>query len=379
MNNVNSNQVSVLLIDDDEDDFFIIKRIIAQIPDSPFVLNWCPSFQKAKKAITAHDHDLYLVDYHLGEFTGLDLLRFAEPKKRPEPFVLLTGTGNKEVEIDSMQLGAADYLVKGTFGPDLLARTLFYALERKRIEEQRLEHLIELNRTKDEFISLASHQLRTPATGVKQYIGMVLEGFVGNISEAQRSILTKAYESNERQLRIVSDLLKVAQVDAGKVTLKKDSVNIVALMKDVIREQQGTYRERRQKVKFSHDSNIILATIDKDRIRMVLENLLDNASKYSDEGKTVAVTIDNSDAHRVCIDIQDSGVGVAKEDQDKMFEKFSRIHNPLSAHVGGTGLGLYWAKKIIDLHGGHISFASEENKGTTFTIYLPKSAEEAML
>lgn len=374
MNSVNSNQVSVLLIDDDEDDFFIIKRVFSQITDSPFVLSWCSSFENAKVAITNHEHDLYLIDYHLGEHTGLDVLAFAEPRKRPEPFILLTGTGNKTVETSAMQLGAADYLVKGSFGPDLLARTLSYALERKRIEEQRLEHLIELNRTKDEFISLASHQLRTPATGVKQYVGMVLEGFVGNLSEAQRSILTKAYESNERQLRIVSDLLKVAQVDAGKVTLRKDSINVIALLNDVIKEQQDTYKQRQQKVKFTHKRNIILATIDKDRIRMVLENLLDNASKYSAEGKMVNLDVADLEDGRICIRIQDKGVGIAEEDQDKMFEKFSRIHNPLSAHVGGTGLGLYWAKKIIDLHGGEITFTSGENKGTTFSIYLPKMA-----
>jgi signal transduction histidine kinase len=373
MNSLNSNQISVLLVDDDEDDFFLIKRVFSQIPDSPFVLNWCSTYEKAKKAITAHEHDLYLIDYRLGELSGLDLLEFAEPQKRPEPFILLTGTGDKEVERRSMQLAAADYLVKGTFGPDLLSRTLFYALERKRIEEQRLEHLIELNRTKDEFISLASHQHRTPATGVKQYVGMVLEGFMGNISEAQRTILTRAYESNERQLRIVSDLLKVAQVDAGKVNLRKDSVNLVALIKDVIKEQQATYKQRQQKVKLTHRGAIILATIDRDRMRMVLENLLDNASKYSDTGKTVQVEIEDVSDESVCVRIQDKGVGIAPEDQGKMFEKFSRIHNPLSTHVGGTGLGLYWAKKIVDLHGGKIEFVSEENKGTTFSIYLPKT------
>lgn len=379
MSDVDSNQISVLLVDDDEDDFFIIKRIFSQIPDSTFVLNWCSSYEKAQAAIKAHEHDLYIIDYQLGEYSGLDLLEFAEPQKRPEPFILLTGTGDKEIEKRSMQLAAADYLVKGTFGPDLLSRTLYYALERKRIEEQRLEHLIELNRTKDEFISLASHQLRTPATGVKQYIGMILEGFAGNISEAQRSILTKAYESNERQLRIVSDLLKVAQVDAGKVTLKKGSVNLISLVKDVIKEQQGTYSQRQQKVQFSHKTGIFLATIDKDRIRMVIENMLDNASKYSDTGKTVQVEVSESEDEQVCIEIKDKGVGIAPENQTKMFEKFSRIYNPLSTHVGGTGLGLYWAKKIVDLHGGRIALESKEGAGTTFSIYLPKLPNTTML
>jgi two-component system cell cycle sensor histidine kinase/response regulator CckA len=160
MNSANSDQISVLLVDDDEDDFLIIKSVFSRIPDSPFILEWCSSYKKAKKFIKSHDFDIYMIDYHLGEFNGLDLLKYAEPQKRPEPFILLTGTGDREVERQSMKLAAADYLVKGTFGPELLSRTLYYSLGRKQIEEQRLESLIELNRTKDEFISLASHQLR---------------------------------------------------------------------------------------------------------------------------------------------------------------------------------------------------------------------------
>jgi signal transduction histidine kinase len=373
MNSANSDQISVLLVDDDEDDFLIIKSVFSRIPDSPFILEWCSSYKQAKKFIKSHDFDIYMIDYHLGEFNGLDLLKYAEPQKRPEPFILLTGTGDREVERQSMKLAAADYLVKGTFGPELLSRTLYYSLGRKQIEEQRLESLIELNRTKDEFISLASHQLRTPATGVKQYVGMVLEGFVGNISDAQRSILTKAYESNERQLRIVSDLLKVAQVDAGKVNLKKDSVNLISLTKDVIKEQEGTFKARQQKVEFKHPRSIVLATIDKDRIRMVIENLLDNASKYSGEATSISVKI-TDEIDSISIIISDHGVGIAPADQDRLFEKFSRIHNSLSTHVGGTGLGLYWARKIVDLHGGIINVSSAENQGTTFTIHLPKGS-----
>lgn len=371
MSSVNSNQISVLLVDDDEDDYLIIKYVFSQIPDSPFVLEWCSSFDRAKVLITGHEHDIYLIDYRLGEHNGLELLEFAQPQKRPEPFILLTGAGDKEIEKKSMNLAAADYLVKGTFKADLLSRTLYYSLGRKQIEEQRLQHLIELNTTKDEFISLASHQLRTPATGVKQYIGMILEEFVGTITEAQRSILMKAYESNERQLSIVSDLLKVAQIDAGKVNLRKSSVNLIPLISDVIKEQQGTYEHRKQRVEVSSSAPVVQALIDKDKMRMVLENMLDNASKYSDVGKTIRVKIEE-DGDWACINITDKGVGIALADQDKLFEKFSRIYNPLSTQVGGTGLGLYWAKKIIDLHDGNITVSSKPNKGTTFCIYLPK-------
>jgi len=237
--------------------------------------------------------------------------------------------------------------------------------------EQQQEDLKLLNASKDEFISLASHQLRTPATGVKQYVGMLLEGFAGEIQPHQYELLKKAYESNERQLRIVSDLLKVAQVDAGKVQLRLSEVRLHTLIKNVIKEQQSTFDQRRQSVVYEISKSDLNIRVDEDLIRMVLENILSNASKYSEEGKQITVSAEDGDKE-VKIHIQDEGVGIDSKDRPRMFEKFSRIDNPLSMKVGGTGLGLYWAKKITDLHSGKIVYSSNLGAGTTFTIILPR-------
>jgi PAS domain S-box-containing protein len=248
---------------------------------------------------------------------------------------------------------------------------------RHKLESQRVQHYIDLNKTKDEFISLASHQLRTPATGVKQYLGMVLEGMAGELDEMQRTFLQKAYESNERQLTIVSDLLKVAQVDAGKVRLRPQTVNITDLLIDVIKEQQDTYAMRKQHMHFEVPSFEATAYVDPDKMRMVLENMIDNASKYSDPGKKIRVSVrDKNDM--IIVDIQDNGVGVAPEDTERLFEKFNRIHNHLSTHVGGSGLGLYWAKKVVDLHGGTIEVVSVLGQGSTFSVCLPKNSKDSL-
>ncbi|MEO5949488.1 MAG: ATP-binding protein [Candidatus Saccharimonas sp.] len=242
---------------------------------------------------------------------------------------------------------------------------------RHKLEKQRLQHYIDLNKTKDEFISLASHQLRTPATGVKQYLGMVVEGMAGDITEQQRSLLMKAFESNERQLTIVSDLLKVAQVDAGKMKLRPRKVNIADIIADVVKEQGDTYSTRRQVLDFPTPPFTPIANVDPDKMRMVFENIIDNASKYSEPGKSIRVACRNeSDA--IVVEIKDNGVGIAPDDITRLFEKFNRIHNHLSNHVGGTGLGLYWAKKVVDLHGGIIQVTSELGKGSTFSVCLPK-------
>jgi hypothetical protein len=237
------------------------------------------------------------------------------------------------------------------------------------LTEQRAQ-LMALNQAKDEFISLASHQLRTPATGVKQYLGMLLQGYAGEITDDQRAFLQTAYESNERQIMIVNDLLQVARIDAGKVTLRPVKTDIVRLVKSVVNEQASRFAERRQKLVLRTVADDLTVHVDADRIRMVLDNIVDNASKYTEHGKAITITV-RAKGKRALIAVADQGVGMADEDIDKIFQKFSRLENPQAKGVEGSGLGLYWAKKIIDLHGGDIVVRSQVGKGTTFTISLP--------
>ncbi|HEX8390159.1 MAG TPA: ATP-binding protein [Candidatus Saccharimonadales bacterium] len=366
--------VRVLLVEDDEDDYLIMQRTLDKVDKSPFHLEWVDTFEHAKEAISQARHDIYLIDYRLGAHTGLELLKFAQPEKRTEPFILLTGVGSEAVEWQSLELAASDYLVKGAFDANLLSRTLYYALQRKRIEEQRLQYLVELNRSKDEFISIASHQLRTPATGVKQYVGMLLEGFVGELDPAQREILKKAYNSNERQLKIVSDLLKVAQVDAGKVKLRKEPVHVGEFVGDIVAEHHAILSDRGQTISYTPPGREQTVLLDANSVRMVIENLIDNASKYSEEGSRVEVSVTGRGGMAE-IHVSDEGVGIEPDAEARVFEKFARIDNRLSTKVGGTGLGLYWVRKIIDLHGGNVTYQPNTPRGTTFIIRLPKGAK----
>lgn len=231
--------------------------------------------------------------------------------------------------------------------------------------------LLELNTAKDEFIALASHQLRTPATGVKQYIGMLLEGYMGRLSKKQANALLTAYESNERQLNIINDLLRVAQVDAGKVILMKTQIDIVPLIQEVLDEQSAKFIQRNQTINFTHTQKNMIASFDKDRLRMVIENIIDNASKYTPNDKILGVSL-NFENGMVVIAVTDTGVGIASQDLESIFRKFSRSANSMSAIAGGTGLGLYWAHKIVKLHGGDITIVSKPGKGSVFTIKIPK-------
>lgn len=232
------------------------------------------------------------------------------------------------------------------------------------------EELIERNAFKDEFISLASHQLRTPATVVKQYLNLILDGYAGTLSPALEEMVRRADTSNERQIEIVDDLLRVARLDAGKVELAKKRTNIVPLAQEVINEHYTILDERHQTASVVYTKPGISAVIDPGRVKMVIENIVDNASKYSPPHTKILVTVEKK-KNAVSISVKDEGVGIETHDIPKLFHKFSRLPNTLSISVGGTGLGLYWAKRVIELHGGSISVKSSRTKGSTFVVTLP--------
>lgn len=232
------------------------------------------------------------------------------------------------------------------------------------------DKLQSLGDAKDEFISLASHQLRTPATAVKQYIGMLQLGYAGDLTKEQLEMLGVAYRSNERQLAIIEDLLRVAKVDAGKVYLDKISCDVTIQIEKAIEEHAVLFESRGQTVAFNKPKTKMITNIDPKLILMVIENVLDNAGKYSPDGKSVTINV-RQDKFNTIITVEDTGVGILKNDLQKLFKKFSRIDNPLSASVKGTGLGLYWAKKILDLHDGSIKATSKVGEGSVFEISMP--------
>jgi len=227
-----------------------------------------------------------------------------------------------------------------------------------------------LDQAKDEFISIASHQLRTPATGVKQYLGMVLSGFAEELKPEQHSLIMRAYDNNERQLRIIEDLLNVARVDAGNVDLNIQNFDLIKLLNESVRDQLFRVKRRRQTFSFTHPQRQLKLPLDPERVRMVMDNLLDNAIKYTPEGKKIELKTYKVGTNAV-VQVFDQGVGIAVQDQVKLFQKFQRIPNPLSVEAGGTGLGLYWAQQIIKLHGGRITVDSRLKRGSCFTVYLP--------
>lgn len=387
--------VTVLLIADHIDDARLVGEILKKAGAGQYQLIHFVKISEAIELLQGkHNIDVILSDISLPDSQGRKTFSRLKRVAANLPVVFFTGTHDETLAEAALQKGAQDYLIKGQFDSDALTRAIRYAIERKKFQndmqrartrarvlkqkthalKRQSAELIALNEAKDDFISLASHQLRTPATGVKQYVGMLKDGFAGTLSREQQGLLDIAYESNERQLHIVDDLLKVAQIDAGHMLLNKDNTDIVKLLEAVVAEHTPTLKEHRQNLQLSSPPDAkIYAMIDAEKMRMALDNVIDNASKYSPKGKPITVKV-RKGRGKVYVEIKDKGVGIEKSDLAKVFRKFTRIRNPLTGTVGGSGLGLYWVGRVVDMHGGCVKVVSEVGKGSTFIIELPEQA-----
>lgn len=236
------------------------------------------------------------------------------------------------------------------------------------------QHQTEIQRTKDELLALTSHQLRTPASGVKQYVGMLLQGFVGELTPQQEAIAKKAFAANERQLETINQLLHVAKADADQLVLQKESLDLVDLTHQVIDTMRDSVDEHESEILIKSPKKPIIVSADDRYLRMVMENLISNALKYSENGRPIRITL--ASRHNVgLLSVRDYGVGISEEDLQKLFKKFTRIPNPLSKSVGGSGLGLFLSEQIMRAHQGDIEVDSKLGRGSIFTLTLPIDEE----
>jgi signal transduction histidine kinase len=235
---------------------------------------------------------------------------------------------------------------------------------------QDVTELHNLDDAKREFVSLASHQLRTPASGVKAFLSLLLDGYAGDVTRKQREFLRKAYESNDRQLDIIDNLLSLAAIESGKMKLRKSPQDITKIVRKCLRDQKPEIRAHKHRLVTKFAKNPIIVNADATHLQMVIDNLISNAIKYTPDNGSISVGTTGS-GNSVYIDIEDTGIGIRPDKHSALFKKFSRISDPSSRTVGGSGLGLYLAKHIAILHRGNITVRSQIGKGTRFRIRLP--------
>ncbi|HEX5798255.1 MAG TPA: ATP-binding protein [Candidatus Saccharimonadales bacterium] len=236
--------------------------------------------------------------------------------------------------------------------------------------------LRELDETKDEFISMASHQLRTPLTSVKGYMSMVLEGDAGKISKQQRELLNQAFVSSQRMVYLIADLLNVSRLKTGKFIIEATPTNLAEVIEGEIGQLRETAKAKKVEIEYEKPKNFPTLALDETKIRQVIMNFADNAIYYTPSGGTIKVEL-TEDKSNVYFKIIDNGLGIPKKDIPHLFTKFYRASNARKARPDGTGLGLFMAKKVIDAQGGHLLFESQENKGSTFGFCFDKKKHAA--
>ncbi|MDB5162848.1 MAG: putative Histidine kinase [Candidatus Saccharibacteria bacterium] len=230
--------------------------------------------------------------------------------------------------------------------------------------------LQKLDEAKDDFISMASHQLRTPLTSIKGYLSMMIEGDVGKISQQQEHVLNEAFLSSERMVRLISDFLNVSRLQTGKFILEKHPVDIALLIQREIDSLTQNATARGMKFIYKMPKNIPELDLDENKIQQVVMNFSDNALYYSKDNGKITITLKKI-ADQIEFIVKDNGIGVPEAEQAHLFNKFFRATNARRARPDGTGVGLFLAKKVIDAHDGEIIFESKEGKGSSFGFRLP--------
>lgn len=230
----------------------------------------------------------------------------------------------------------------------------------------------QIDKAKTEFVSLASHQLRTPLSAINWYAEMLLAGDAGKLNKEQKQYLQEVYNGNQRMVDLVNSLLNVSRIELGTFAVEPRPTNLVDIAKSLLNELASEIKEKKLTVKNNFDKTLPKINVDPKLMRMVIQNLLSNAVKYTPEKGKVNVDITKQKSD-ILIKVADTGYGIPKHQQDKIFTKLFRADNIREKDTEGTGLGLYIVKSVVEQSNGKIWFESEENKGTTFFVTIPLS------
>lgn len=228
-----------------------------------------------------------------------------------------------------------------------------------------------IERLKSEFLSVSAHQLRTPLASLKWSLETLLEEKAGKLNEEQKKIIEKTFNSTQRMLDLVNDLLNVAKIEEGKYVFKKVPTDLEKLTKMAIDSFEDRIKEKQIQLEFRVPlKKLPKIKIDPEKMSLVIQNLLDNAIRYNFPGGMITISLDSKN-EKIEFSIKDTGIGIPESEKENIFQKFFRASNAMKTETEGSGLGLFVAKNIVEAHSGRIWFESQEGQGTTFYFTLP--------
>jgi signal transduction histidine kinase len=375
--------IKTLLIDDDEDDFILIRDMLKEVDRYNFNVDWTPGYEHAITALRRNEHDVCLLDYRLGSFDGLEVLKQAGIENISMPIIFLTGQGDYEVDTMAMRAGVDDYISKDDISSSILERSIRYSMERKKskialnraysemeqVVHERTAELAQANEKIKEssekikrFAFSVSHDLKNPAIGIYGLTKRLSNDYGDTLDSKGKNICNQILHAAEQIFFLVDNIN--LYITTKKMPVRYESLNISEIC-EIVREEFSTHFAARG-IQWSQPNGEQIIKADKLSLLRALRNLIDNALKYGGDGLS-RISINYKDAveHHI-ITVTDDGIGLLDNDTDKIFGLFFR--GKTLKTIDGTGMGLAIVKEIVNQHGGDVWAESVRNNG--LSIYM---------
>ena len=371
---------SLILVIDDE--IGICEGIQRALEPEGFQVSIALEGKSGLALVRENDFDLVLLDVKMPEISGLDLIGMIHQIDPEIICIIITGYATVEMAVSAIKQGAYDFLTK-PFSVDILLLAVNQGLERRMLsleakraarvkaEMQKLAEekirLEELDRAKKQFIRLVTHELQSPVAAVENYLKLILEGYVP--TEDQKGILEKCIVRTREERKLIADLLELGHLEMIE-SFQVSRINPGEILEQVIEELREVIDQKDLGLLVEVDKNIPEITASPEQIKSVWSNLLSNAVKFTPDRGEIAIGLQYKNG-TLMGRVQDTGIGIPLEDQEKLFTEFFRAENAKQAGVPGTGLGLVVVKRIIEGLGGKITVKSKPGFGATFQFKIP--------
>ncbi|MBE9111898.1 response regulator [Nodosilinea sp. LEGE 07298] len=393
--------LDILLVDDDAVDRMAICRALDRA-DLAVKVTEVNNAEEAIAHLNNFSYDCVFLDYRLPEQDGLSLIRQWRAEGVSIPLVVLTGQGDEQIAVDLMKAGASDYLIKTRVSPDRLALLLRNAMrvyeaeqreasalaqlqqtnmlltkqneeledQRRYIEDQNFK-LIEAYRVKSEFLATMSHELRTPLNAILGFSQILDSQTKGPLTFHQAEMVKRIFTNGKNLLSLVNDILDLSKLEAQRLTLTPASLDLHELIEATLSDLRSLADSKTLTLKSDLGLSDPMVTNDEHRLRQVLINLVSNAIKFTDCGQ-VRVSVIEAGASHIVLTVEDTGMGIAKEQLPHIFEAFRQVDQTIRRQHPGTGLGLAIVHSLVTVMGGKVAVSSQLGQGTTFTVTLPR-------